>query len=70
MVAETLRGAREQLKGYPADEGLQRRAPSVRYLGLAAVFHGREPVACEAVESGADDGGDMAGRLVTQAETA
>ena len=29
VVAETMRGAREQLKGYLADEGLRRRAPSV-----------------------------------------
>ena len=57
VVAETMRGAREQLKGYLADEGLRRRAPSVRYVGLAVVFHGWELVACEAVESGAGDEG-------------
>ena len=51
VVAETLRGAREQLKGYLADEGLRRRAPSVRYVGLAVVFHGWELAACEAVEA-------------------
>ena len=50
VVAETLRGAREQLKGYLADEGLRRRAPSVRYVGLAVVFHGWELAACEAME--------------------
>ena len=55
VVAETLRGARAQLKGYLADEGLRRRAPSVRYVGLAVVFHGWELAACEAVEPGADD---------------
>ena len=55
VVAETLRGAREQLKGYLADEGLRRRAPSVRYVGLAVVFHGWELAACEAVEPGAGD---------------
>ena len=49
VVAETMRGAREQLKGYLADEGLRRRAPSVRYIGLAVVFHGWELAACEAV---------------------
>ena len=49
VVAETLRGAREQLAGYLADEGLRRRAPSVRYIGLGVVFHGWELVACEAV---------------------
>ena len=52
VVAETLRGAREQLKGYLADEGLRRRAPSVRYVGLAVVFHGWELAGCEAVEPG------------------
>ena len=52
VVAETMRGAREQLKGYLADEGLRRRAPSVRYIGLAVVFHGWELAACEAVEPG------------------
>ena len=62
VVAETLRGAREQLKGYLADEGLRRRAPSVRYVGLAVVFHGWELAGCEAVEPGADDGEDAAGR--------
>ena len=50
VVAETMRGAREQLKGYLADEGLRRRAPSVRYVGLAVVFHGWEMAGCEAVE--------------------
>ena len=62
VVAETLRGAREQLKGYLADEGLRRRAPSVRYVGLAVVFHGWELAGCEAVEPAADDGEDTAGR--------
>ena len=55
VVAETMRGAREQLKGYLADGGLRRRAPSVRYVGLAVVFHGWELAACEAVEPGVDD---------------
>ena len=62
VVAETLRGAREQLKGYLADEGLRRRAPSVRYVGLAVVFHGWELAGCEAVEPGVGDGEDTAGR--------
>ena len=55
VVAEKLREAREQLAGYLADEGLRRRAPSVRYVGLAVVFHGWELAACEAVEPGAGD---------------
>ena len=66
VVAETMRGARAQLAGYLADEGLRRRTPSVRYVGLAVVFHGWELAACEAVEPGADadaDQGEAAGRL-------
>ena len=55
VVTEKLREAQEQLAGYLADEGLRRRAPSVRYVGLAVVFHGWELAACEAVEPGADD---------------
>ena len=50
VVAETVRGAQEQLAGYLADEGLRRRAPAVRYVGLAVVFHGWELAACEAVD--------------------
>ena len=50
VVAETLRGAQAQLAGYLADEGLRRRAPSVRYVGLTVVFHGWELAGCEAVE--------------------
>ena len=60
VVAETLRGARSQVAGYLADEGLRRRAPSVRYVGLAAVFHGWELAACEAVEPGTGDGENTA----------
>ena len=77
VVAETMRGARTQLKRYLADEGLRRRAPSVRYVGLAVryvalavVFHGWELAACVAVEPGADDGEETVERLVTRAETA
>ena len=55
VVAEKLREAREQLAGYLADERLRRRAPSLRYVGLAVVFHGWELAACEAVEPGAGD---------------
>ena len=50
VIADTMRGAREQLAGYLADEGLRRRAPSLRHVGLAVVFHGWELAACEAVE--------------------
>ena len=55
VVAEALRGAREQLAGYLADGGLRRFAPSVRHVGLAVVFHGWELAACEAMEPGRDD---------------
>ena len=49
VVAEALRGARAQVAGYLADEGLRRLAPPVRHVGLAVVFHGWELAACEAV---------------------
>ena len=48
-VAARLREACSQLRGYLADEGLRRRQPSVRHVGLAVVFHGWELAACEAV---------------------
>ena len=57
VVAEALRGAREQLESYLADAGLRRFAPSVRHVGLAVVFHGWELAGCEAVEPGSDGGG-------------
>ena len=50
-VAKRLEEAREQLRGYLADEDLARHQPSVRYVGLAIVFHGWEMAACEAVDS-------------------
>ena len=57
VIAETLRGAREQVAGYLADEGLRRFAPSVRHVGLAVVFHGWELAGCEAMEPGRDGDG-------------
>ena len=51
VVAEKLREAAGQVRGYLADEGLQRRHPSVPHVGLAVVFHGWEMVACEAVDA-------------------
>ena len=48
-VAARLREACTQLRSYLADEGLRRRQPSVRHVGLAVVFHGWELAACEAV---------------------
>ena len=61
VVGEKLSEAREQLAGYLADEGLRRCAPSVRYVGLALVFHGWELAACEAVEAGTSDTGHSEG---------
>ena len=52
VVAEKMDEARRQLERYLADEGLRRRMPSVRHLGLAVVFHGWEMAACEAVGDG------------------
>ncbi len=62
VIAETLRGARAQVAGYLADEGLRRRAPSVRHVGLAVVFHGWELAACEAVEPEAESDGGSGSR--------
>ena len=56
-VAEKMREAAEQVRGYLVDEGLQRRHPSVRHVGLAVVFHGWEMAACEAVGGDAEAGG-------------
>ncbi len=47
QAAARLREARAQLRGCLADEALRRRS-SVRYVGLAVVFHGWEMAACEA----------------------
>ena len=49
-VADRLEEAVGQLRGYLADETLDRRQPSVRHVGLAVVFHGWEMVACAAVD--------------------
>ena len=42
----------EQVRRQLGDEGLGRRHPSVRQVGLAVVFHGWEMAACEAVGDG------------------
>ena len=57
VVAEKMREATEQVRRYLADEGLQRRHPSVRHIGLAVVFHGWEMAACEAVAGGTEASG-------------
>ncbi len=49
VAAERLVEAREQLRRYLSDAGLRSRYPSVRFLGLALVFHGWELVGCEEV---------------------
>jgi hypothetical protein len=50
LLAATLGEAVQQVRGYLADSGLQRRYPSVRHIGLAVVFHGWEMMAYEAVD--------------------
>ena len=50
-VAAKMQEAVHQLRGYLADQALQRRYPSVRHVGLAIVFHGWELVAYEAVDN-------------------
>ena len=52
-ASAALTGACAQLRDYLADAALRTRHPSsVRFLGLALVFHGWELVAAEAVEVG------------------
>jgi hypothetical protein len=48
-VAAVAREAQEQLRRYLADERLTRQYPSVRFTGLAIVFHGWELVHSDAV---------------------
>ena len=57
VVAEKMREAAGQVRRYLADEGLRRRHPTVRHVGLAVVFHGWEMAACEAVDGDAHAGG-------------
>ena len=54
-VAALLDAAGAQLRGYLADTGLRARYPSVRFIGLALVFHGWELVASAAVEGNDTD---------------
>ena len=53
-VADKMREAALQVRGYLEDPGLRRRYPSVRHVGLAMVFHGWELVACRAVGDDAE----------------
>ena len=50
LARSTLGAAKEQLRGYLADERLARQHPSIRFTGLALVFRGWELVAAEAVD--------------------
>ena len=50
VVSERLERAKSQLRQYLGDEGLRRRQPTVRHIGLALVFHGWELVACDSVD--------------------
>ena len=51
-VAAAVGEAASQLRRYLADERLARQYPSVRFTGLAIVFHGWEMVSCDAVAGG------------------
>ena len=53
VVAEKVREAVLQVRGYLADPSLSHRYPSVRHIGLAVVFYGWEMVAYQAVEDDA-----------------
>ena len=55
QVAEAAGNATAQLQRYLADDRLARQFPSVRFTGLAVVFHGWEMVFCDAVPSAAAD---------------
>ena len=46
----TQEAAKEQLRGYLADERLAREHPGVRFTGVALVFRGWELVNAEAVD--------------------
>ena len=48
-VAAAARDAQALLACYLADERLARQFPGVRFTGLIVVFHGWEPVFCDAV---------------------
>ena len=51
LAHSTLAAAKDQLRGYLADERLARQHPTTRFTGLALVFRGWELVGAEAVES-------------------
>lgn len=49
LTRSTLEAAKDQLRGYLADERLAMQHPSVRFTGIALVFRGWELVGAEAV---------------------
>ena len=49
QVSAAAREAEAQVRRYVTDERLARQYPSVRFTGLAVVFHGWEMVRCDAV---------------------
>ena len=51
LAQAALAAAKEQLRGYLADERLAQQHPSIGFTGLALVFRGWELVAAEAVEA-------------------
>ena len=51
-VAAAVGEATAQLRQYLADERLARQYPTVRFIGLAVVFHGWELAFCDAVAAG------------------
>ena len=57
LAASTLEAAKEQLRGYLADERLAREHPDVRFTGVALVFRGWELVGAEAVDGAGMSGG-------------
>ena len=54
-VSARLGEARTQLRRYLSDTSLRARHPSMRFIGIALVFHGWELVACEGLEAEADE---------------
>ena len=57
LAHSTLEAAKEQLRGYLADERLGREHPGVRFGGVALVFRGWELIRAEAIDGvGMSDG--------------
>ena len=56
-IKATAQAAEAQLTQYLADERLARQYPTVRFTGLAIVFHGWEMAHCSAVDTEAESSG-------------